>query len=232
MSPLTRETLRNGLLQQLLREGGEAQVLTPEELERSRAQVLERRPASGEIWLFAYGSLIWNPAFHFTERHQGRIIGWHRRFCLWTHLGRGTPACPGLVLGLEHGGSCAGLVYRVAPEAVEEELAIVWSREMVTGAYRPTWVVVRTEAGTVPAIAFVIDRRHERYAGQLTDPVVADALARASGPLGTGADYLFETTRHLLELGIHDPYLRRLVTAVRERIGAASPARPDTTAAE
>ena len=223
MSLLTRDALRNGVLQQLLRERDDVRVLEPEELARSRAQILKGRPASGEVWLFAYGSLIWNPAFHFAERRLGRIIGWHRRFCLWTHLGRGTPDCPGLTLGLERGGSCAGLVYRIAEDAVDEELEIVWCREMVTAAYRPTWVVVRTDVGAVPAIAFVIDRRHDRYTGQLRDEVVVDALARAEGPLGACADYLFQTTQHLTELGIRDPYLERLVPAVHERRNATAP---------
>ena len=162
------------------------------------------------VWLFGYGSLIWNPAFHFTDRLTGTVHGYHRRFCLWTHLGRGCPERPGLVLGLERGGSCRGAAFHIAPEAVEEELAIVWRREMLSGAYVPRWVRVRTALGDVRAITFVINHAHERYARLLPDDRVAEVIATAEGFLGPCADYLINTVDHLAALGIHDRPLERL----------------------
>jgi cation transport protein ChaC len=121
------------------------------------------------------------------------------------------------VLGLERGGSCRGVVFHIAPEVVEEELEIVWRREMISGAYVPRWVEVRTALGPVPAIAFVINHAHERYARDLSDEEVAEVLATASGWLGPCADYLVNTVDHLAALGIHDRPLERLRARVLER---------------
>jgi cation transport protein ChaC len=113
------------------------------------------------------------------------------------------------VLGLERGGSCRGVAFHIAPEVVEEELEIVWRREMISGAYVPRWVDVQTALGRVPAIAFVINHAHERYARDLSDEEVAEVLATASGWLGPCADYLVNTVDHLAALGIHDRPLER-----------------------
>jgi cation transport protein ChaC len=208
---LTRDSIRSGLVHKLIAELGiSMRVLTEDELAASRAVTLSGVDLSAGVWLFGYGSLIWNPAFHFTDRLVGRIFGWHRRFCLWTHLGRGCPEQPGLVLGLERGGSCQGVAFHIAPEAAEEELAIVWRREMISGAYVPRWVDVHTAVGRVPAIAFVINHAHERYASFLSDDEIASAIATARGFLGPCADYLVNTVDHLAELGIHDRPLERL----------------------
>ncbi len=177
---LTRDSIRSGAVHRLIADLGiEMRVLSEAELAASRSATLAGVDLSAGVWLFGYGSLIWNPAFHFTDRLIGRIFGWHRRFCLWTHLGRGCPERPGLVLGLERGGSCRGVVFHIAPEVVEEELEIVWRREMISGAYVPRWVEVRTALGPVPAIAFVINHAHERYARDLSDEEVAEVLATA-----------------------------------------------------
>jgi glutathione-specific gamma-glutamylcyclotransferase len=208
---LTRDSIRSGLVHKMIAELGiSMRVLSDAELAASRRATLAGVDLSAGVWLFGYGSLIWNPAFHFTDRLTGRIFGWHRRFCLWTHLGRGCPERPGLVLGLERGGSCRGVAFHIAPEVVEEELEIVWRREMISGAYVPRWVDVRTALGPVPAIAFVINHAHERYARDLSDEEVAEVLATASGWLGPCADYLVNTVDHLAALGIHDRPLERL----------------------
>jgi cation transport protein ChaC len=215
---LTRDQIKNGHVRKMIAELGIAmRVLSEEELGASREATVAGADLSSGVWLFGYGSLIWNPAFHFSDRLTGRIYGFHRRFCLWTHLGRGCPERPGLVLGLERGGSCRGAVFHIAPEAVEEELAIVWRREMISGAYVPRWVDVGTAVGRVPAIAFVINHAHERYASFLSDEEVAAAIAGASGWLGPCADYLVNTVDHLAELGIHDRPLERLRARVVER---------------
>ena len=215
---LTRDSIKSGLVHKMIAElGVSMRVLSEDELAASRRATLARVDLSTGAWLFGYGSLIWNPAFHFTDRLVGRIFGWHRRFCLWTHLGRGCPERPGLVLGLERGGSCRGLAFHIAPDVVEEELEIVWRREMISGAYVPRWVEVRTALGRVPAIAFVINRAHERYARYLSDDEVAEVVATARGWLGPCADYLVNTVDHLAALGIHDRPLERLRARVLGR---------------
>jgi cation transport protein ChaC len=213
-APLTREALRDGWLQRLVA-AANVRVLSEDELRASRAAVLACHPDNADVWLFAYGSLIWNPAFRFVERRVGQVHGLHRRFCLWTALGRGSPDQPGLVLGLDRGGRCRGVLYRIAAADVEAELDVVWRREMVTGAYRPRWVRALGAAGSVNALTFVIERRHERYAGNLGEEQLVRTLATARGALGSCADYLFATTAHLEQLDIADAALQRLCAAVR-----------------
>jgi len=192
-------------------------LLSEAERRASLAAMLGAPTAPREIWVFAYGSLIWNPAFEFVEQRVGLVHGFHRRFCLWTHLGRGSPAEPGLMLALEPGGACRGVAYRIADDAVDAELDIIWRREMVGGSYLPRWVAVRTPQGVVRAIAFTINRTNERYAGRLPDEAVAASIAVASGQLGRCSEYLFNTVAHLAALGIHDRPLERL----RDRVARA-----------
>ncbi len=214
---LTRETLLSDSLVTLVQAADpNIRVLTPEEHRAAIAAQLRERPGSGDVWVFGYGSLIWNPLIHFEEKRVATVRGYHRCFCLWTHIGRGTVARPGLMLGLERGGCCRGVAYRLAATAVEHELELLWRREMITGAYAPRWVTAATAAGPVDAIAFLINRRHVRYAGGLTEDQIAATIARAHGPLGACATYLFNTVAHLEELGIRDRRLARL----RDRVAA------------
>ena len=224
---LTRETIMSGQVRQMVKELGiEMRVLSEEELAESLTGFLADRDLSRGVWVFGYGSLIWNPAFHFDGRRIGTIYGFHRRFCLWTHLGRGNPERPGLVLGLERGGSCRGVALHVPPEHVQDELAVIWAREMISGAYVPRWVMVHGGGAPVRAIAFVINHAHERYARYLPDEEIAGVIASASGALGPCADYLINTVDHLKELGVHDrplEQLRRRVVALRgEQAASAS----------
>ena len=208
---LTRESILNGAIRAMLSDVSDLwDILSDEELTASRRAVLAAAEPGAEVWLFGYGSLIWNPAFHYVERRIGRAHGYHRRFCLWSHVGRGSRDKPGLVLGLDHGGSCCGVVYRLAGEAVESEFNVLWQREMVSGAYTPRWITVRTDHGPVRAVAFAINHDHPRYAGRLTTETIAGAIASAMGPLGPCAEYLLKTVAHLEKLGIDDRYLRQL----------------------
>ncbi|HIF10150.1 MAG TPA: gamma-glutamylcyclotransferase [Sneathiellales bacterium] len=217
---LTRELILNGYVKEIFaKSDGSTPLLSDEEIDAScRASLADAPP--GDIWLFGYGSLIWNPTIHFAEKRIGKVAGYHRRFCLWTHLGRGCPECPGLLLGLEHGGSCGGVVFRIPAAQADHECRIVWHREMVSGSYIPRWVDVQTDDGPVRAIAFIINRDHVRYAGRLSDERVAETLANAEGPLGNCADYLINTADHLEELGILDAPLQHLRTEV-QRLCAA-----------
>ncbi|MDD3446653.1 MAG: gamma-glutamylcyclotransferase, partial [Zavarzinia sp.] len=182
---------------------------TPEEREESLRQTLACAP-DGDIWLFGYGSLMWNPAIQHEEHKLCLLRGWHRRFCLWTPIGRGTPEQPGLVLGLERGGSCRGMAFRIPRAVAEDELRMVWRREMLTGGYVPRWV--RVEAGTQAfrAVTFVINREGQRYAGRLCEHRTAATIATAGGFLGTCRAYLEESIRALEAHGIRDRHLVRL----------------------
>ena len=220
---LTREQIQSGWVQQMAREAGHGfKMLSDEELAKSRLDMLARAP-SKDVWVFGYGSLIWNPAFHFVERRVGTIHGFHRRFCLWTTLGRGSPDCPGLMLGLDRGGSCRGVVLRIAPELVESETDVLWRREMVSNAYVPTWVRVATDEGDAWAIAFTINRGHDRYAQKMSEEQAADIIARAVGRIGHCRDYLLNTVEHLEQLGIHDRAMARLADKVRRQVAEAAP---------
>ena len=208
---LTRENIRNGLIQNMIREGGGiVPVLSEEEIVASYRRAIAHAPED-DIWVFGYGSLIWNPAFHYEESATGRIHGYHRRFCLWTHLGRGSPDNPGMVLGLDNGGCCTGVAFRIERSKAEEEFDVIWRREMVSGAYRPKWLSVQTDDGRrVCGVTFVINHSHERYAGNVSEDDVVHAIATARGPLGPCCEYLFNTVAHLEELGLHDRSLFRL----------------------
>lgn len=206
---LTRTDLKSNLLQQMVLQSGlDLQVLSEAELQASIDQILRRQQPNSDVWLFAYGSLIWNPIFNFVERRVGTVYGFHRRFCLWTPLGRGTPENPGLVLGLDRGGSCRGVAYRIAAADVLSELLLLWRREMIVGSYIPSWVRVFDGMQELEAIAFVVNRRHPTYAGNVPHEIAVDSIATASGQLGSCADYLIQTVNSLMIAGIKD---RRLL---------------------
>ncbi|MGE0256682.1 MAG: gamma-glutamylcyclotransferase [Alphaproteobacteria bacterium] len=213
---LDRDAIRNGATLDLVREGQRLGLVDPvsgEEREASRRAALAAAPGP-DVWVFGYGSLMWNPAFHFAERRPGRVHGWHRRYCLWTPLGRGTPENPGLMLGLDRGGACRGVAFRIAPEQVEEETAILWTREMPARSYAPRWLPVHTPSGTVHAIAFTVRREHPRYAGDIDTETMARAIATASGRLGSCAEYLRNTVAHMDEIGARDSAMHRLLARV------------------
>ncbi|MCB1969337.1 MAG: gamma-glutamylcyclotransferase [Geminicoccaceae bacterium] len=216
---LTRDALKNGdwLKRLAATAGGDAGIQSEEQLAASRTAALEEHPPGENLWLFGYGSLIWNPAFHYSEQRIARIGGYHRRFCLWTHMGRGSRDCPGLMLGLDRGGSCKGVAFRLTPEQIDEELPLVWRREMVTAAYRARWLNGKIEGSERPVrmLAFTINRVHRQYACGLSTEDVVRSIARAHGPLGHCCEYLFNTTEHLTSLGIHDHRLEYLCRQVR-----------------
>jgi cation transport protein ChaC len=219
---LTRESILDGSLHAAVRAVLGPQVRFASDGERA-AQVqaiLARAPRPGRVWVFAFGSLIWNPAFRFVERRTARIHGFHRQFCLWARAGRGSPERPGLMLSLESGGSCTGVAYRLARRAAATELDVIWRREMFTMAYRPVWTTAHTAKGPEPVIAFSANRQHERYAPGLDSAVVARHLATGAGQLGRCCDYLFDTVKHLRQLGIRDRRLEALEAKVRAH-GAA-----------
>lgn len=192
-------------------------ALSNEALATSLEVTLARRPAHAGWWVFAYGSLLWNPLFPFAEARPATLRGKHRRFCLWSLASRGTVKAPGLVLGLDQGGSCHGVVYRLPAQCAHAELALLWRREMVVGAYHPRWVRVSTGTHALTALAFVVDRAHSQYAGKLSLTKQAAVLCSAAGAFGSSADYLERARVSLVTHGIVDPYLEELAARVARR---------------
>ena len=217
---LTREKLEADWVREMIRhQDPELELLSDDLLEASMEAMLARWDGAGPVWVFGYGSLIWNPCIHVARSAKARLYGYHRELCLWTPLGRGSRECPGLVFGLEAGGSCHGVALAIAPDHARQELRLVWRREMLAGAYVPRWVKLRTAEGTIPAIAFVMNRHHHRYARGLSEATKVEAVARAAGALGTCFEYVASTLDHLAELGVRDPHLER----IRHLAAAARP---------
>jgi glutathione-specific gamma-glutamylcyclotransferase len=202
----------------------EGHALTDEQLSASLTRTLSLRPKQAGWWVFAYGSLLWNPIFPFAEARRANVHGRHRRFCLWSLASRGTPQAPGLVLGLDRGGSCRGVAYRLHAACALDELHLLWRREMVTGAYEPRWLDVDCEGRRIAALGFVVRREHAQYAGHLTIDAQAQVIARACGAFGSSADYLERTRVSLAAHGVFDRYLERLAASVAAKGCAATTA--------
>ncbi|MDR5654921.1 gamma-glutamylcyclotransferase [Ruixingdingia sedimenti] len=175
-----------------------------------------------ELWVFGYGSLIWNPGFAVAERAVARLPGWRRSFCMWSIHHRGTPEAPGLVLALDAaaGMACQGVAFRVAPGTEEETLAGLRERELVSSAYLETVQPLYLADGRArQALAYVVDPDHVQYCGGLDPEEQARIIARATGGRGPNRDYLWNTAAHLAELGIADPDLEWLAARVRGLCG-------------
>jgi cation transport protein ChaC len=171
-----------------------------------------------EMWVFGYGSLIWNPEFAVAERQIARATHWRRSFCMWSIHHRGSIQAPGLVLALDHveGAVCDGVAFRVAAGAEDETLAALRARELISSAYQEVTMPLALQDGrSVNALAYVIDPEHEQYCGGLALAKQAEIIASATGGRGPNRDYLFATADHLAELGIADADLAWLATQVR-----------------
>lgn len=179
-----------------------------------------------DLWVFAYGSLMWKPGFDHVERRRARLPGYRRRFCLDSITYRGTADFPGLVLALdeEPDGGCEGVAYRVDAALREEVHAYLRARELVTYSYLERFLPVETDDGRgVEALAYVMDRAHRQYRGGLTPEEQAAVIARAVGPAGSNAEYLDNTVAHLSEMGVDDEELTRLHRLVIRLTGACAP---------
>lgn len=177
--------------------------------------------ANGPLWVFGYGSLIWNPEFPVAERRLARARGWRRSFCMWSIHYRGSEAAPGLVLALDRDEAafCDGVALRVAPGEEAATLAMLRERELVSSAYVEVSMELETAEGVVSALAYVVDCHHAQYCGGLELEDQARIIARAIGGRGPNRDYLWSTTAHLTELGIADPELDWLSERVRNLAG-------------
>jgi cation transport protein ChaC len=221
MSILTRESLLDGSLRRTLPlpahlAWSEAQIA------QSLADTLAAKPGAdaapgdeGAVWVFAYGSLIWNPLIAYDAQSNATLSGWRRSFCLRTISGRGRPEEPGRMLSLQPGGTTQGVALRVPAEQVAHELKLLWTREMTMGGYRPAWVPLALEGGaTVPAIAFTGNPGHPSHECDDSVATVAGRIAVACGAFGRNIDYLLSLHQALCERGLRDDYVEALVEAV------------------
>jgi cation transport protein ChaC len=178
-----------------------------------------------ELWVFAYGSLMWQPGFAFSEQAPAALIGAHRSLCIYSFHHRGTPDKPGLVLGLDEGGACRGVAFRVGAENSDETLAYLRAREQITDVYVEAMKPVSLLDGSgreCDAVCYVADRGHPQYAGRLSIESQASLVRSACGRSGTNTEYVLNTVRHLEEAGIHDVELAALAKRLTERPGGES----------
>jgi len=170
-----------------------------------------------EFWVFGYGSLMWNPGFDYEAREIVTAQGFHRALCIHSWVHRGTREHPGLVLGLDRGGSCKGAGFRVAPGNRDDVIAYLRERELVTNVYLERWLKIKFRDGrTARALTYVADRKHLQYAAGLMVDDAARIVATSEGKSGRNADYVANTVEHLKQLGIRDHWME----AVAERMQA------------
>ena len=191
--------------------------LSEEAKRASLSQALQNLPA-GDPWIFGYGSLMWNPGFDFKEQAPAVAYGFHRAFCVSSFHYRGTPQNPGLVLGLDRGGSCRGLAFNIRRADAEQVFSYLWQREMITGIYAPRFIRLQVLTGDRPyvnGLTFVADPQHPQYIGDLALPDMVKRISEACGQNGDCHDYLTRTVAHLDQLGIPDGPIHRLLLEVK-----------------
>jgi cation transport protein ChaC len=185
-------------------------------------------PAHGadDLWVFAYGSLMWRPNFPFVDRVEARLLGAHRALCVYSFVHRGTPERPGLVLGLDHGGACRGIAYRVPAAARAATVTYLREREQVTSVYRecvrPIWLRRQPEQ-RLPALCYLVDRGHVQYAGRLSLEQQLHHVRQGHGRSGANRDYVIATIAALEQLGYRESRLHLLAERLRGAHEASAP---------
>ena len=175
-----------------------------------------------DLWIFAYGSLMWRPDFPFLERRPGRLMGAHRALCVFSHVHRGTPEKPGLVLGLDRGGACRGVAFRVAEKNGAATIAYLREREQVTYVYVEAVRPIRLLDGSgrvLKALTYLVDRNHAQYAGDLSLEEQLRMVRGGKGQAGGNVEYVMKTLRHLEETGVQDPLLASIAAHLTEPQG-------------
>jgi glutathione-specific gamma-glutamylcyclotransferase len=171
----------------------------------------------GDLWVFGYGSLMWRPGFAYTRRCKAILRGWRRSLCVYSHVYRGSPEQPGLVLALDRGGACPGVAFQIAPALRETTIRYLREREQVTAVYLERVMPVALENGErVPALTYVADRLHSQYAGRLDRDAMLKYVCAGKGQSGENAEYILETYDHLQEIGVHDGDLEWLSRQLRK----------------
>jgi glutathione-specific gamma-glutamylcyclotransferase len=193
--------------------------MTDEDYAAAVKNVLAQAP-NKDVWLFAYGSLLWKPACEHVEARMAAVLGWHRAFCFRVARFRGTREKPGLMLALDRGGKCKGMIFRLPADQVEASLETLFRREVmvIPPVNVSRWMTAETREGHLRVLGFVVNRDSPHYAGKLSEDEAADILATAAGHWGSCAEYLRETVFRLEELGIHDRSLWRIQERVADRI--------------
>ncbi|MCC6891028.1 MAG: gamma-glutamylcyclotransferase [Hyphomicrobiales bacterium] len=175
-------------------------------------------PGAGDLWVFGYGSLMWRPGFGYVERVDARLTGAHRALCVYSFVHRGTPERPGLVLGLDRGGACRGIAFRVAAQMRAQTVAYLRAREQVTKIYREFLRPValnRRPQQVVQALCYVVDRSHPQYAGRLTLEQQLHLVRQGHGQSGHNRDYVLATVKAMEQLGYRDTDLHRLAEKLK-----------------
>ncbi|MDP4593873.1 MAG: gamma-glutamylcyclotransferase [Beijerinckiaceae bacterium] len=172
----------------------------------------------GEKWVFGYGSLMWRPGFAFAACEDALTHGYHRSLCVYSHVHRGTPERPGLVLGLDRGGACRGVAYRVEDRQWEETVAYLRAREQATGVYLETALrIILPDGRARQALAYTIDRKHFQYAGRLSLDDMLRIVNQGVGQSGANPEYVLNTAAHLAGRGVHDRLLSELSARLRRQ---------------
>ena len=215
---ITRQDIERDVSRNAIKESAHSgHLLTEDAMQASLDAMLVNWDGVDDVYVFGYGSLIWNPCMEHSGRVAGTVRGYHRRFCLWSNVYRGTPEKPGLVLGLDLGGAVRGMLFRLHANVARRELELLWRREMFGGSYVARWLKAKTDDGDLNAIGFVINHAVKSYAGKLTDEAVIEKLATCQGRYGSGADYLAQTAASLRAAGLDDPHLDKLCDMLAAR---------------
>jgi glutathione-specific gamma-glutamylcyclotransferase len=191
-----------------------------------------RDPRTSDLWVFGYGSLMWRPGFPFLERRHAHLHGYHRALCVFSHVHRGTPERPGLVLGLDRGGRCHGVAFRVAPEEAAETIAYLRAREQVTSVYResirPIWLKREPER-RVSGLCYMVDRGHVQYAGRLSLEQQLHHVRQGHGQSGANRDYVIATVGALEQLGYRETELHLLAARLAGTHEASASSMPSSS---
>lgn len=184
--------------------------------QQSIAKTFNHWDGKSDVWVFGYGSLIWRPEFEFTESYLGTVNGYHRALCLWSRVNRGTPQTPGLVFGLDTGGSCEGKVFKIPAKNITSTMIELWRREMPSASYIPSWLDCHTPIGTVKALAFAMDPEDSGYVADLSLEQTVQIVRQGYGKYGACTDYVLETAKALESVGIKDQKLNAIAQALAQ----------------
>ena len=209
---LTKENINDRHLGDKIKSiSGSEKVLTKNELIKERRKIIPDDGIGEDIYIFGYGSLLWNPTISYETQHLAKIYGFHRSFCMKTHLGRGSFKDPGLMLGLDKGGSCKGSAYKLNSDDAIKNIDILFKREMVTGAYKPKLVKTKLDNEKIVfSLAFTADKKHKNYFSEKNTFVKANMISKANGFLGSCREYFEYTLESLEELDIIDKEMRAI----------------------
>lgn len=212
---LTKDQITSGAYLENFGEMPKDLLWTLEQIEQSMRETLAKRHERGDIWVFGYGSLLWNPLLNFAGQKRATLQGWHRSFCMRIIAGRATVSTPGRMLALEPGGSTQGVAFRLTEQVAREELILLWVREMPTGAYRPVWAPIAMDDGThATALVFVAEPDHPLYEKDASVEAVTRHISGASGPMGSNAEYVHKLNNALCESGFVDEYIGALSAGI------------------